>query len=309
MKIVFMGTPDYAVKTLEAIVSAGHEVAAVFAQPDKPVGRKRVITPPPVKVCAMENGIPVYQPETLKNGEAEEILNNIAPDAIVVVAYGKILPKAILDIPKYGCVNGHASLLPKYRGASPIQWCIVCGETKTGITTMYMNEGMDTGDILEQTEVAIGENETAEELFERLSAISAELMVSTLEKLEKGTVIPVKQNEAEATYAPIIKKEMALIDFNKSAQEICNSVRGYYSWPCAYTFIDGRRLKVIKAFVAGSTNKAPATVIGNDGELIIACGEGTAVRITELQPEGSKQLSAEQYLRGNKIELGKIIGE
>ncbi len=309
MKIVFMGTPDYAVKTLEALIDAGHEVAAVFAQPDKPVGRKHIITPPPVKVCALENGITVYQPETLKNGEAEEILKEISPEVIVVVAYGKILPKSILDIPKYGCVNGHASLLPKYRGASPIQWCIVCGETVTGVTTMYMNEGMDTGDILEQSEVKIGDDETAEELFERLSVVSAQLMVSTLEKLEKGEITPLKQNEEEATYAPIIKKEMARIDFNKTAHEICCGVRGYYSWPCAYTFIDGKRLKVIKAHEGGKTGGRAAEVIGNEKELIIACGDGSSVVITQLQPEGSKQMSAEQYLRGNKLEIGKIIGE
>ena len=219
MKIVFMGTPDYAVKTLEAVVKAGHEVAAVFAQPDKPVGRKHILTAPPVKVCAESLGIPVFQPETLKGEDAKKFLEDIAPDVIVVVAYGKLLPKAILDIPKFGCVNGHASLLPKYRGASPIQWCIVCGETKTGITTMYMNEGMDTGDILEQTEVLIGENETAEELFERLSQISADLMVSTLSKLEKGEITPQKQNDAEASHAPIIKKEMARIP--EEEEKVC----------------------------------------------------------------------------------------
>lgn len=309
MKIVFMGTPDYAVKTLEALIAAGHDIAAVFAQPDKPVGRKRIITPPPVKVCALENGIPVYQPETLKTNEAEEILKGISPDAIVVVAYGKILPKAILDIPKYACVNGHASLLPKYRGASPIQWSIVCGETETGVTTMYMNEGMDTGDILEQTRVAIGKEETAEELFDRLAVISAELMVSTIEKLEKGSIVPQKQDETEATYAPIIKKEMALIDFNKTAEEICNAVRGYYSWPCAYTFLNGRRIKVIKAVAGGKTDKAPAEIIGNNNALEIACGGGTVVKITQLQPEGSKQMSAEQFLRGNSIALGSFMGE
>ena len=309
MKIVFMGTPDYAVKTLEALIAAGHDIAAVFAQPDKPVGRKHIITPPPVKVCALENGIPVYQPETLKTNEAEEILKGIAPDAIVVVAYGKILPKAILDIPKYACVNGHASLLPKYRGASPIQWSIVCGETETGVTTMYMNEGMDTGDILEQTRVAIGKEETAEELFTRLSKISAELMVSTIEKLEKGSIVPQKQDENEATYAPIIKKEMALIDFNKTAEEICNAVRGYYSWPCAYTFLNGRRIKVIKAVAGGKTDKSPAEIIGNNNALEIACGGGSVVKITQLQPEGSKPMSAEQFLRGNSIALGSFMGE
>lgn len=308
MKIVFMGTPDYAVKTLEALIKAGHNVEAVFAQPDKPVGRKHIITPPPVKVCALENNIPVYQPNTLKDGEAEKILKDIVPDVIVVVAYGKILPKSILEIPKYGCVNGHASLLPKYRGASPIQWCIVCGETVTGVTTMYMNEGMDTGDILEQTEVKIGENETAEELFDRLSLVSAELMVSTLEKLENGTVVPQKQEESEATYAPIIKKEMALVDFNKSAKEICNGVRGYYSWPCAYTFLDGKRVKIIKAVVGDKTTAEIGTVSKNEGKLEIACKDGS-VNVLELQLEGSKPMAAAQFLMGNKLPLGKKFGE
>lgn len=308
MKIVFMGTPDYAVKTLEALIKAEHNVEAVFAQPDKPVGRKHIITPPPVKVCAVENNIPVFQPNTLKDGEAEKVLKDINPDVIVVVAYGKILPKSILDIPKYGCVNGHASLLPKYRGASPIQWCIVCGETVTGVTTMYMNEGMDTGDILEQTQVQIGENETAEELFERLSVVSADLMVSTLKKLEKGTVIPQKQNEDEATYAPIIKKEMALVDFNKTAKEICNGVRGYYSWPCAYTFLDGKRVKIIKAVVGNKTNAEAGTVSQNTGELHIACKDGS-VNVLELQLEGSKPMTAAQFLMGNKLPLGTKFGE
>jgi len=309
MKIVFMGTPDYAVATLEAVITAGHEVAAVFAQPDKPVGRKHVLTAPPVKVCALEHGIPVFQPETLKGDEAKNILEDIAPEAIVVVAYGKILPEYILKIPKYGCVNGHASLLPLYRGASPIQWCIVCGERRTGITTMLMDKGMDTGDILEQTEVSIGDQETAEELFERLSVISAELMVSTLEKLEKGEITPLKQDEAKATYAPIIKKEMALLDFNKSAEDIHNAVRGYYSWPCAFFFMGGKRIKVISARVGGKTDKKAGTVIDNTNDLCIACGEGTSIRLVTVQPEGSKQMSAKQFLNGNHVDLGFVIGD
>ena len=309
MKIVFMGTPDYAVKTLEALIDAGHEVAAVFAQPDKPVGRKHILTAPPVKVFAMENNIEVYQPDTLRNGEAEEILKKINPDVIVVVAYGKILPASILGIAKYGCINGHASLLPKYRGASPIQWCIVCGEKKTGVTTQCMNDGIDTGDILEQTEVVIGDEETAEELFEKLAVISAKLMVSTIEKLEKGELTPIKQNDAEATYAPIIKKEMALIDFNKTAQEIHNAVRGYYSWPCAYFFLLGKRIKVISARLGDKTDEKAGTVIGNTEELIIACANGTSVKFTVLQPEGSKQMTSKQFLCGNSIPLGAVVGD
>ena len=309
MKIVFMGTPDYAVKTLEALVSSSHTVAAVFAQPDKPVGRKQILTSPPVKTCAEKYNIPVFQPQSVKNGDALEILKGIAPDVIVVVAYGKILPKEILTLPKYGCVNGHASLLPKYRGASPIQWSIVCGETKTGVTTMLMDEGMDTGDILETTKVEIGEDETAEELFERLSDISADLMVSTLNKLEKGEIAPIPQNHNDATYAPIIKKEMAFLDFKKNACELFNAVRGYYSWPCAYFFLEGKRIKVIKAKVGEKTSKSAGTVTDNNGKLSVACGDGVALDILILQPEGSKIMEAKQYLCGKQIAVGTVIGE
>lgn len=309
MKLVFMGTPDYAVNTLEALISAGHNVAAVFAQPDKPVGRKHIITAPPVKVCAENHGIAVYQPNTLRDGKAEEILREIAPDAIVVVAYGKILPKEILEIPKYGCVNGHASLLPRYRGASPIQWCIVCGEKETGVTAMKMDEGMDTGDILKTVKTEIGAEETAEELFERLSVITAELLVNTLADLEKGNITPLKQDEAKASYAPIIKKEMALLDFeNKTAEEIHNAVRGYYSWPCAYFFLEGKRVKVIKAASASNTDARAGTVIKSDDSLIIACKDGTAVELVTVQPEGSKHMTAKQMLCGRPIAVGTVIG-
>ena len=309
MKLVFMGTPDYAVNTLEALISAGHNVAAVFAQPDKPVGRKHIITPPPVKVCAENHGIAVYQPNTLRDGKAEEILREIAPDAIVVVAYGKILPKEILNIPKYGCVNGHASLLPKYRGASPIQWCIVCGETETGVTAMKMDEGMDTGDILKTAKTEIGDEETAEELFDRLSGLTAELLVNTLSDLEKGNITPKKQDEEKASYAPIIKKEMAFLDFiNMTATEIHNAVRGYYSWPCAYFFLENKRIKVIKAAVADNTNAKAGTVVKSTDSLVIACKDGTAIELVTVQPEGSKPMSAKQMLCGRPIATGTVIG-
>ena len=309
MKLVFMGTPDYAVNTLEALISAGHNVAAVFAQPDKPVGRKHIITAPPVKVCAENHGIAVYQPNTLRDGKAEEILRKIAPDAIVVVAYGKILPKEILNIPKYGCVNGHASLLPKYRGASPIQWCIVCGEKETGVTAMKMDEGMDTGDILKTVKTQIGAEETAEELFDRLSVITAELLVNTLDDLENGNITPQKQDEEKASYAPIIKKEMALLDFeNKTAEEIHNAVRGYYSWPCAYFLLEGKRVKIIKAAVSDNTGAKAGTVIKSDDSLVIACKGGTAVELVTVQPEGSKPMTAKQMLCGRPIATGTVIG-
>ena len=307
MKIVFMGTPDYAAVTLKKLIASDHEIAAVFAQPDKPVGRKQILTPPPVKVVAEENNIPVYQPATLRDGEALEILKLLAPEIIVVVAYGKILPKEILQLPKYGCVNGHASLLPKYRGASPIQWCIVCGEEKTGVTVMQMDIGMDTGDILTQCEVEIGEKETAEELFERLSVITAELLVNTLADLEKGNITPQKQDEEKASYAPIIKKEMAELDFSKSAKELYNAVRGYYSWPCAYFFLGGKRIKVIKSEIGNETPKPAGTVVGNSDCLEIACGDGKSLKLLTVQPEGKGKMTAKEMLNGTKIEKGCCI--
>lgn len=306
MRIVFMGTPSIAVGTLEALLKADHEVVGVFTQPDKPVGRKQILTPPPVKVFAEENGIPVYQPRTVKDGEALLILKDLNPDIIVVVAYGKILPKAILNLPKYGCVNAHASLLPKYRGASPIQWCIVCGEKQTGVTTMLMDEGMDTGDMLETATVDIGDDETSEELFERLTDTAAELVCSTIEKLSKGEITPKKQNEEDATYAPIITKEMALIDFGRSAVDIHNLVRGLYGWPTAYFMLDGKRVKVYKTEVLEVSGE-PSTIIKSDNELIIACGNNSAVKIKELQPEGSKRMEAKQWLLGKKIATGTKI--
>ncbi len=310
MKLVFMGTPDYAVNTLEALINSGHEIAAVFAQPDKPVGRKHILTPPPVKLRAEENGIPVYQPNTLKTVETEEILKEISPDAIVVVAYGKILPEAILNIPKYGCINGHASLLPKLRGSAPIQWSIILGEEKTGVTVQLMDKGIDTGDILSFAETEIGKEETAEELFNRLAVISADLMVKTLSDLENGKITPVKQEEEKATYAPMIKKEMAELDFiNKTATEIKNAVRGFYSWPCAFFFHDNKRIKVIRAAVSDNTDKPAGSVIKNDTALVIACKGGTSIELLTVQPEGSKPMSAKQMLCGRPIELGTVIGD
>ena len=306
MKIVFMGTPDYAVKTLEALINAGHTVAAVFAQPDKPVGRKQILTPPPVKVCAKMHGIPVFQPRTLRDGEAEKIIRNIAPDVIAVVAYGKILPTEILTLPRFGCVNGHASLLPKYRGAAPIQWCIVNGEKETGVTAMQMDEGMDTGDILETAVTEIGAEETAGELFERLSVIGANLLVKTLAGLENGSITPIKQEESKATAAPIIKKEMAKISFrDMTAKEVHNAVRGFYPWPVACFISGGKRIKIIKSRVVNMRGTAGAVLKG-DSELIVACKK-EAVALETIQPEGSKPMSAKQYLCGKPIALGAEI--
>ena len=306
MRIVFMGTPDYAAVTLQRLIDEKYDIAAVFAQPDKPVGRKQVLTPPETKVLAQKYNIPVYQPKTLRDGEAYNILKELNPDAILVVAYGKILPKEILQLPRYGCINGHASLLPKLRGASPIQWSIVTGEKQTGVSTMLMDEGMDTGDILETVVTQIGNEETAEELFDRLSVMSADLMISTLKKAEEGTLTPIKQDESKATYAPIIKKEMAHLDFNKTASEICNAVRGFYSWPCAFCFINGKRIKVIKAAVAELKADECGKVIKSDDRLVISCAGGSVELIT-VQPEGAKAMSAKLMLNGHKIDLGTKV--
>ena len=303
-----MGTPEYSVKTLDALINAGHEIVGVFAQPDKPVGRKRVLTPPPVKVFAESKNIPVFQPDTLRDRVALEQIKALSPEIIVVVAYGKILSKEILNIAKYGAINGHASLLPLYRGASPIQWAIVCGEKKTGITIMYMDEGMDTGDIIMTEEVIIGEDETADELFDRLSFISADLTVKAIKKIADGTATRTPQDESKATYAPILKKEMALMDFSKTAQELSCLVRGFYSWPCAYFLLDGKRIKVIRAKALSKTTQQPCgTVIASDTRIEIACGNGTVLELLEVQPEGSKAMPVAVMQNGKKIPLGTRI--
>lgn len=305
MRVVFMGTPDYSVRTLERIIDSSHKIVGVFAQPDKPVGRKHILTAPPVKVFANENNIPVFQPQTLRDGQALNILKELAPDIIVVVAYGKILPKEILDFPKYGCINGHASILPRHRGASPIQWAICCGDRETGVTVMKMDEGMDTGDIIDIQTTEIGKNETAEELFERLSVISADLMLKVLDDFEKGNITCKKQPEEGVTYAPIIKKEMAHLDFNEDAETLSCKVRGFYSWPCAYTFLCGKRIKIIKAEAMKYNSDECGRVVKNSGELVISCGNNSALRLITVQPEGSKAMSAQMMLNGNKIPLGE----
>ena len=308
MRIVFMGTPEYSVKTLDALIKAGHEVVGVYAQPDKPVGRKKILTPPPVKVYANENNIPVFQPNTLKDDAVFSELKALNPELIVVVAYGKLLPENVLNLPKYGCINGHASILPNYRGASPIQWCIVQGETETGITIMYMDKGMDTGDIIEIERVKIGDDETADELFERLSFISADLTVRTIEKILNGTAKRTPQCEQDASYAPILTKDMVQMDFTKTAKQLKCLVRGFYSWPCAYFYLDGKRVKVIKAEVADISSSSEAgTVISSDGELLIACGENSVLSLLEVQPEGSKPMNISVMLNGRKIPVGTKI--
>lgn len=306
MRIVFMGTPDYSAVTLKALIAAGHSVVGVFAQPDKPVGRKQVLTPPPVKTVALENGIPVFQPKTLRDGSALATLRELEPEIIAVVAYGKIIPQEILSLPKYGCINGHASLLPKYRGASPIQWCIVCGETKTGVTIQQMDAGIDTGDILSKREVEIGKTETAGELFLRLADVSAELMLETLKDIENGNIKPEKQNEALASHAPILTKEMARLDFGKAARELECAVRGYNPWPAAYFFLEGKRIKLLRAAVGEKTDMAPGAVVNGDAEFSVACGDGLTLKMLTVQPEGSRAMKASDWLRGHKIPAGTV---
>lgn len=307
MRIVFMGTPDYSVPTVTALKSAGHSIEAVFCQPDKPVGRKQIITAPPVKVYAQENGIPVYQLDTLRDGTALSKLTKINPDIIVVVAYGKILPKEILSLPKHGCINGHASILPKLRGASPIQWAIVTGEKQTGVTVMQMDEGMDTGDILAVERTDITDTDTSESLFYRLSVITADLITKTIGNIENGKVTPIKQDESKATYAPIIKKEMAHLDFSKTAKELCCLVRGLYSWPVAFCSINGKRIKVYSARECKAKCGEIGRVIENNGKLVVSCFGDTAIEFIEVQPEGGKRMTALDMLRGNKIDIGTVI--
>lgn len=306
MRIVFMGTPDYAAVTLKKLIDENYDIAAVFCQPDKPVGRKQLLTPPPTKELAVKNNIPVYQPETLRDGVAFETIKNINPDVIVVVAYGKILPENILQLPRYGCINGHASLLPHLRGSAPIQWAIVNGDKQTGVTTQLMDKGIDTGAVLETAVTEIGSDETAEELFERLAEISADLMLSTLKKAENNKLNPTVQDESEATYAPIIKKEMAHLDFTETAEQILNKVRGFYSWPCAFCFINGKRIKVIKAKVSDLKGEKCGVVLCSDEKLIVSCKD-KSVEFVTVQPEGAKVMSASQLLNGHNIPTGTTV--
>lgn len=308
MRLVFMGTPDFAVGCLEALIKAGHDVVAVYSQPDKPVGRKREVLPTPVKQCALNHGIEVRQPASLRNAEQTEALRQLRPDAVVVVAYGKLIPTDMLEVAPLGFINVHGSLLPKYRGAAPIQWAVVNGEKETGVTTMLLNEGMDTGDMLEKAVTPIGENETAGELFERLSVLGAELIVSTLEKLEKGEITPEKQDEAQATLAPIISKEMAILDFSKSAESLSNLVRGFNPWPIAYTILDGKRLKVYSARVAGKTNAIAGAVTRSERSFCVACGDGVELELLDIQLEGSKRMPASEWLKGRTVAEGTVLG-
>lgn len=306
MKIIYMGTPDFAVPALKSLASSEHEVCAVFTQPDKPRGRKMILTPPEVKVCAQSLNIPVYQPESMKNGDALEIIGRYNPDVIVVAAYGKILPKAVLEASKFGCVNIHGSLLPKYRGAAPIQQSVLNGDRVTGITTMLMDVGLDTGNILLTEETQIGENETSGELFDRLAELGGKLILKTLSALEKGEITPKKQDESLATHTSKIDKSLCPIDFSKSAFEVHNKVRGLNPWPVATTKICGKNVKVYSTRLCLKSGKNGEVI--STKPLVVACGE-KSVEILELQPEGKKRMTADAFLAGHKLEIGDIIGQ
>ena len=305
MNVVFMGTPDFAVPSLKAIAQH-HNVLAVFTQPDKPVGRKMVMTPPDVKVCAKELSIPVYQPEKLREGDNDKLIRELNPDVIVVVAYGQILPESILNIPRYGCINVHGSLLPKYRGAAPIQWSVLNGDEVTGVTTMYMEKGLDTGDILLKEEYKIGINETAGEVFDNLASLGGELILKTLDYAEKGMLKPVKQDDSLSSYAKMLDKSMCKIDFSKTNKEVHNKVRGLCPWPVASTVFNGKILKIFETRLAEGKGK-PGEVISTN-PLTVACGEG-AVVINSVQLQGQKRMDSNAFLMGHKINMGTIIGD
>ena len=306
MRVVFMGTPDFAVPCLEALFGAGHTVEGVITQPDKPVGRKQILTPPAVKVCAMQHGCRLFQPDSLRNGKGLEIISMLDPDVIVVAAYGKILPKDMLDYPKYGCINVHGSLLPKYRGAAPIQWAVINGEKETGVTIMQMNEGLDTGDILYTRALPIAVDDTAESMFDKLSALGAEALTEALDLMEKGELnAPVKQDDSRATYAPMLDKTMSVIDWSKPASQVHDLIRGLYSWPIAETALGGKRLKIYRSSPGEGAGK-PGSVISLE-PLTVACGEG-AVIIRELQLEGKKRMDSAAFLMGHRIAPGTVLG-
>lgn len=310
MKIVFMGTPVFSLACLEALIEAGHEVAAVFTQPDKPKNRGKQVMTTPVKECALKHGIPVYQPLSLRRGEDAEtsmnVLREIGPECIVVVAYGQLLPREVLELPKHGCINVHASLLPKYRGAAPIQRAIQNGETVSGVTTMYMAEGLDTGDMILKQEVAIPEDMTGAQLHDSLSECGAALIVRTLAEVENGAAPRIPQ-EGETCYASMISKEELKLDFTKPAKQVYDFIRAMSDSPCAYTVLDGKRMKVFMSRLVKNVS-APAGAVADADNFTVACGDGNGVAFTEVQPEGGRRMDIAAYLRGKKPEKGTILG-
>ena len=309
MKIMFMGTPEISAVCLKKLIEDGHEISAVVTREDKPRGRGNVMTPTPTKVIALENSIPVYEPKTLKDEVFEKILEEISPELIAVVAYGKILPKSVLEYPKYGCINLHVSLLPKYRGAAPMQRAIMNGEKETGVTVMYMNEGLDTGDVISVEKFPIGPEDNFEDIHDRSALIGGALLSKTIIDMEKGVATRTKQNDAEATYAAKIEKADAKIDFTKSARELDFMIRGVTPIPGAFAYLNGKMLKIVKAKPV-SKKGSVGEVIDADGvglgSFTVACGEG-ALEVTVVVPEGKGKMSAGDFIRGRKIKVGDIL--
>lgn len=312
MKIIFMGTPDFAAGALEALIGAGHEIILAVTQPDKPKGRSKELVPPPVKVCAEKHGIPVFQPRRIKTPEAVEELKKYQADIFVVAAFGQILSQEILDIPRYGCLNIHASLLPKYRGASPIQHVIIDGEERTGVTIMQMDAGLDTGDMLYKKEIPIEKTDNYETLHDKLMVLGGEAIVEALPLLEQGKLIPAKQQENLSCYAPLIDKRMGKIDFSKDAEAIDRQIRGMTPWPSAFTSYRGKQLKIWLAEPAAAEDtggRMPGEILEADRDHVtVAAGEG-ALRIYELQLEGKKRMTAHDFLLGVKMQPGEILGK
>ncbi len=311
MRILFMGTPDFALFSLRALVEAGENVIGVITQPDKPKGRGYTLTPPPVKVYALEQGLPVYQPNTLKGEEFAAFLQEQAPELLVVAAYGKILPKYVLDFPKHGCINVHGSLLPEYRGAAPMQRAIIDGKRETGITTMMMDVGLDTGDMLMKASVAIEENDNFEDIHDKLGACGAELLLKTVAAVKDGTLTRTPQDDSLATYAAKIEKSDCLLDFSLSAQEVHNRIRGLSPIPLSFTYLpDGKMLKVIASKVVdqSGTGVCGQVVSLDNGVITVACGKGAVALVTVL-PEGKKRMSAADFINGRKINVGDILGK
>ena len=308
MKIVFMGTPDFSAVCLSALAETEHEIVGVICQPDKPFGRKRELKAPEVKLEANRHGFRVFQPQTLRNGEGVKILEELRPDIAVVVAYGKLLPSDFLSFPKYGCINVHASLLPKYRGASPIHWAVINGETETGVTVMQMDEGLDTGDILTVKKCPVGIDDTTEDMYEKLAPIGAQALIETLKKIESGTVCPVRQNEAEATKVGLLSKEMSRIDWNDTALNIHNKIRGLYSWPCTVSTVCGRSVKIYRSkLIDEAVDGKNGEIVFADKRLVVRCGDGKCVELTELQLEGKKRMTACDLLNGFRLQKGDMF--
>jgi methionyl-tRNA formyltransferase len=307
LRIIFMGTPEFACPTLQKLLDRGENVVAVVTQPDRPKGRGQKLLPPPVKVLADQHGIPVLQPLKIRTPESVEAIRALHPELIVVVAFGQILPKSLLDIPGHGCINVHASLLPRYRGAAPLNWCIINGETKTGVTTMMMDVGLDTGDMLLKRETPIDPEEDTSSLHDRLAIIGAETLAETLDRLASDTLLREKQDDALTCYAPLLKKEDGIIDWNKGPQAIKNLVRGMTPWPGAYTWLDGKMVKIYRVTVASGTGLAGAVLASGNNGVEVACGNGS-ILINELQLEGKKRLPAREFLAGCPIAPGMILG-